>query len=361
MKVRFADIKKSLLLLFLVLIGILAHGIGGLMIGNLLSQSAADRWDRSGGSAQVSVFFSDMMSMEADRLTAFGHQLDDKLTMDSLVPVREGARLWADAYSARGSVTLESNLSRIETKAYGVGGDYFLFHPLPLKIGASYLTGSDSMQDRVLLDENAAWRLFGSYDVAGQEIIIGQGDHSHIGMVAGVVESEGGYLNQQAGAESMTVYLSYAMLKEYGWCENIQSYEIVMPNPIPDYAVSTVRETLGVDEDNAEIIENSSRFSMINRLKILREFGTRSMNTRSIIYPYWENTARGSEDILAVLALIETVSFAAALLVVCIAGIRYAKRHPLPVARLRQYVEDRIEEKRRERYYEKHPEERDTI
>ena len=52
-----------------------------------------------------------------------------------------------------------------------------------------------------------------------------------------------------------------------------------------------------------EVLENSNRFSLLNELKVLAAYGTRSMNGKAIIYPYWENIARGYEDIIALLLL----------------------------------------------------------
>lgn len=336
---------------FWILIGCLVIAIGfhiasSRLISGLLSQQAAQRWDSAGGSRQVSVFFSDGLSVSTDTIQAFEHQLSDTLEQDSITAPNENARLWADAYSAKGTVTLGSNQSSISVEAYGIGGDYFLFHPLVLKDGGSYLTSSDAMQDRVLLDEASAWRLFGSYDVAGQEIAIGSGANLHVGIVAGVIESEDGYLNEKAGASAMTVYLSYDMLRTYGYCETIQSYEIVMPNPIDNFAVSTVTELLGMDEAQIEVIENSSRFHYINRLKTLLEFGTRSMNTKSIIYPYWENTARGCEDILAVFTLLETISWIVILIFLLAAFIRWYRKHPVSLRKIGGWISHQADARR---------------
>lgn len=354
------DWKKEKLLWLVVgclVIAIGLHMASRQLIGGLLSQQAAGRWDSDGGSAQVSVFFSDGSSVSPDTIRSMEYQLTETLTQDSITASHENARLWADAYSAKGTVTLASNLVSVSVEAYGVGGDYFLFHPLTLKAGGSYLTSSDSMQDRVLLDEATAWRLFGSYDVAGQEIAIGSGSNIHVGIVAGVIENESGYLNEKAGASSMTVYLSYDMLQTYGSCETIQSYEIVMPNPLDNFAVSTITDLLGMDEAQFEIIENSSRFIYLNRLKVLLEFGTRSMNTKSIIYPYWENTARGCEDILAALTLGETVCWIGIGVLLLIALFRWHRRHPFTLGSAVRWIggriDARIEAKREQRFREK--------
>ena len=99
------------------------------------------------------------------------------------------------------------------------------------------------------------------------------------------------------------VYVSYQTLENLGSNNGINHYEIVLPNPISNFAENLVREHIGIDEKEVEIIENSSRYSFGNRMKILAAFGTRSMNGKAIIYPFWENVARGYEDMIAVLTL----------------------------------------------------------
>lgn len=347
------DWKKNKSLWVLAVCLVLAvgfHIVSGQLIGSLLSQQAADRWDADGGSRQVSAFFADGTMIDTDTVLSLEHQLSDKLEQDSIVAPSEQARLWVDAYSAKGTVTLSNGRAEVSANAYGVGGDYFFFHPLTLKRGGSYLTSEDAMQDRVILDEATAWRLYGSYDVAGQEIAIGSGPNVHIGIVAGVIESEEGYLNEKAGASSQTVYLSYGMLQTYGSCSMIQSYEVVMPNPINGYAKNTLQELLSLDESQLEVIENTSRFDFFNRWKILLQYGTRSMNTKSIIYPYWENTARGCEDILMIFTLFETLSWAAVCFILVRAGIRRYRKHPLSLSAVKDRISAQIDA-RRERNY----------
>ena len=78
-----------------------------------------------------------------------------------------------------------------------------------------------------------------------------------------------------------------------------------MPNPVKQYALNYVREQLGTPEKEVEVLENSSRYQMGKRLRLILDFGIRSMNGKAIIYPYWENVARGYEDILALLTLFQ--------------------------------------------------------
>ena len=41
-----------------------------------------------------------------------------------------GKRLFVDAYSSLGKITVNSERSTLEANAVGIGGDFFLFHPL---------------------------------------------------------------------------------------------------------------------------------------------------------------------------------------------------------------------------------------
>lgn len=288
----------------LLLAGILALLSAGIR-NSQPSQRMAQRWDEEGHSAHVSCFFSDSAQATPDTVMAFEYALKNKLQEASIEAPSESARLWVDAYSAKGQISLSSGLSSVNVGAYGVGGDYFMFHPLELEPGSMYFSGDDMMQDKVLLDQNTAWQLFGSYDIAGQPITIGSGSDAHVGVVAGVIKNESGWMNEKAGASAGTVYVSYEMLDTYGRHSGINVYEIVMPNPITGFAKGMVADNMGFEEEQIQVVENSSRFSFLGLLSVIGQFGTRSMNAKAIIYPYWENAARGWEDILSILLVLE--------------------------------------------------------
>lgn len=282
-------------LVFLVLL-IVSNSLGS----SQLSQTAAERWSDDGKASQISCFFSVGSGITEDGLLEFEHTVDGALVDASVVQesVNPGARLWADAYSADGQVTLSNDKTSLTADAIGIGGDFFLFHPLTLLSG-SYFSGNDLMQDYCVIDEDAAWQLFGSNDVAGMMIYIGGVPH----IVTGVVQRPSGRLAEAAGLDSTLVYVSYQTLTELGTSHGINHYEIVMPNPVTGFAYNYVKEKLGSDEKEVEVVENTSRYSILSRLRMLGEFGTRSMNGKAIIYPYWENIARGYADILALLTL----------------------------------------------------------
>lgn len=264
------------------------------------AQQMANRWSAEKDVAQISCFFSSKAEVTEDTIKNFEYSLKNVLQEASITETSEnpGARLWVDAYSADGKITLVNGKNTLQANAIGIGGDFFLFHPLKLITG-SYFSGNDLMQDYCLIDQDAAWQLFGSNDVVGMTVYIGNVPH----IVTGVVKRPDGRMEKAAGLDATVVYVSYETLAAYGTDNGINHYEIVMPNPVSEFAYGKVKDGIGVDEKNVEIVENSSRYSLGNRLKTLLAFGTRSMNGKAIIYPYWENIARGYEDIIALLTL----------------------------------------------------------
>ena len=94
--------------------------------------------------------------------------------------------LYTDAYSGRTSLSVSGKSpGSVTVTAVGAGGNYFLFHPLTLLSGG-YISDEDYMADRVVLDAQTAFNLFGSSDVAGMEVTI----NGRTFPIAGVVQSD---------------------------------------------------------------------------------------------------------------------------------------------------------------------------
>ena len=306
------------------------------------AQMMAERWSEKKSAAQVSCFFSVNMQISEDRIREFEHSIDAALADASVIQESENpsARLWADAYSAGGKITISSDKSTIQADAIGIGGDFFLFHPMKMLSG-SWFSGNDLMQDYCILDQDAAWQLFGSNDVAGMTVYIGGIPH----IVTGVIQRQEGRLTEAAGLDSTLVYVSYKTLSELGSCNGINHYEIVMPNPVTDFAYNYVNENLGDSGNETEVVENSSRYSFLSRLKLIPQFGTRSMNGKAIIYPYWENVERGYEDILALITLFELLFLLYAVVLAVIFFVIWWRHKGWTIKEKVLYVKDKVERK----------------
>lgn len=283
-------------IIFLILLAVTNH-----MSNSLQEQQMAERWSDEGDVAQVSCFFAVDAGVTEGQILSFEHSLDSALQEASVTLESEnpGARLWVDAYSADGKVSISTENASLKADAVGIGGDFFLFHPLQL-VSGSYFSGNDLMQDYCVIDTEAAWQLFGSNDVAGMTVYIGGVPH----IVTGVVERPTGRLEEAAGLDTTVVYVSYETLSTLGTDNGINHYEIVMPNPVSGFAYNQVKDNIGISEKQMELVENTTRYSFLSVLETVKEFGTRSMNSKAIIYPYWENIARGYEDIIAALTVL---------------------------------------------------------
>lgn len=310
MKIRIKNLTLRQLIccitgvLSLLLFGVLTW-FGVHAAGNLAEQQMAERWSNVAQSAQISCFFSQGTEVTKETILRFESQLETVLQEESITSAseNENARMWAGAYSGSGEVTVMNGKKKVTAKAVGVGGDFFLFHPLRLLYGTFFSGSAGEMQDYIVIDEDTAWQLFGSSDVAGMQVTIGGVPH----IISGVIKRDSGRINDAAGNGETTIYLSYHSLESYGVSQGIGCYEIVMPNPISGYALNLVKERIGIEEKNIECVENSKRYSLLSLWNVFSAFGSRSMSAKAIIYPYWENIARGWEDILAMILLLRAI------------------------------------------------------
>lgn len=201
------------------------------------------------------------------------------------------------------------------------------------------------MYDKVILDEDAAWQLFGSSDVVGMQVTIGGVPH----YVAGVIHRESGRFNEAAGLGKTLVYVSWETLSEYGTTDGINTYEVLMPNPVEDFAYKKVKEKFGIDETNMWVVDNSSRFRMKALFQVIAEFGLRSMNDYAIRYPYWENVARAWEDVLALVLVLQILFLSIPAVIVTVTLILLWKRKQWTWRTVWQFFLD-VKEKWTERF-----------
>lgn len=268
----------------------------------LYDQQMAKRWAKDGNASQVSAFFAEGAVEDENYFKGIEQSVEKALKEASIVNENENARLWIDAVSRSGKVVLGSDRAYVELQALGVSGEFFQFHPQQIVSGSLFREDS-MMQDGIVIDEETAWQLFGSSNVAGMQIMIGQVPH----YITGVIERPEGRLESAAGLGKSVCYLSLDSLQNYGTVTGGFTYEIVMPNPIKGFALSTMQTAVGTDNEDVVLVENSTRFNLLSLFQVIQDFGIRSMSFKGIVYPYWENIARGQEDILALLLLIKCV------------------------------------------------------
>lgn len=273
----------------LILIAVCISDVGS--IGRTLrTQQASETWAGESGDtfAQVSCFFPVGDYISVDQVRTFRSGIDEDLSSAGLEQPETGS-LWSDAYSGIGSITVDSDRGSADATLVGVGGNFFLFHPYELMSG-SYISDDDLMQDRVVLDYDLAWELFGSSDLQGMSVTIDGVPY----YVAGVIRRETDKFSVKAfGDDEPLIFMSYATASDLGAVSGISCYELVMANPIDGFVSQLVDDQIAADD--AAVVENSSRYDFSNIFSIIENFGDRSIVTGGVSYPYWENAARVTE------------------------------------------------------------------
>ena len=313
---------------------------------NLLrTQEAADRWRGQSEErfAQVSAFLPVNETQDVSAVRTFRQKLNQAM-IDASLEAPEGGSLYQDAWSGTAtSVAVSGPAGKSNVTTYGVGGDFFLFHPYTLLSG-SYISESDFAQDRVVLDENLAWQLFGSSDVAGMEVTIGERNYP----VAGVVRLEDDKATKKALTDPALMFMSFDALNAIQETK-FDTYEIVMPDPISGYALSVIKDKFPLGDGVA--VENSNRYSALSLAKVALAYGERSMNTHAVIYPYWENAARLTEDYAALFLLLMVLFAITPAVFVLVWLIRTIKRLITEAKdKTVTAIEEKIEQKKEEHY-----------
>lgn len=290
--------------LFWVLNGLLL-GLALLCFGGMVllsrtqpAQWTAERWQGEGETefAQISCFLPVDEGLEESQVYRFRGEIVNKLHEAALDQDSDQV-LFVDAWSGTGKVLASSPGGKGEAKVIAVGGSFFQFHPIRLLSG-SYLRESDLMKDRVLLDEDLAWLLFGGTDLEGMELKL----NGKPFVVGGVIRREQDRANQMAYTAGMGLYMPFESYTQLDENARIGSYELCMAEPVEGYALNFMREKFPIGQ--GEIVENSGRYDFSRLLGLVRQYGKRSMQTLGVVYPYWENAARYLEDWCALLCFL---------------------------------------------------------
>lgn len=325
-------------LIALVCLSVFAH-LGGL----LEAQKAADRFAGEGleRAAQVSAFFPLGAGFDEAGVNGFRKNVEAAMEEASL-SAPEGGSLFVDAYSAQSSLRVTGPRGSAEAAVTAVGGDFFFFHQLELRSG-SYISGDDLMHDRVMLDEELAWRLFGGVELSGLTVYINEKPY----VIAGVVSREDDFASERAYSAGAGLFMAYDTLNAIQQTE-ISCYELAAADPVKDFVQNLVEERLaGYD---ALVVENSSRFGVEAGLRVLGDYGERSMNTAGVIFPWWENAARLVEDYAALMLLFGLLFSLLPAVLVLVLALRFVKRQ---TKKLRPFLERRLDEHRKRAWEKK--------
>lgn len=292
------------------------------------SQQEAQRWAADKKPYhQVSAFWPASEKVGKERISTVRSTIQRKLTEASLYDESHSGKVWTDAFAAQttDSVTRISDIGlkgKENVQILGVGGSYFLFHPLKM-VSGSLFSEEDVMNDRVVIDRNTAWTLFGGYDIAGQSIKIADKTF----LVAGVYEPEDSKSAQKAFDGKSVLMMDYGAFHKLYEEAPIISYEAVLPNPIRSFALNTLQDAAGGEEVQVLLVDNTSRFSAKDLLVRFADMSRLFMRQDAVVLPYWENEMRALEWQLYCLLLLRLLLMIAPIVSAAFAVIYLIRRY----------------------------------
>ncbi len=276
-----------------LLLGLILLICAALLPRPLQSQRQAERWAGESGKRfkQFTCVLSPGQTLEPEGIYSFRNTAAEKIDASDF-ELPPGGISFCDAWSVGGMLKVTGPRGSFDAAALAVGGRFFDFHPMRLLSGG-YLMESDLMKDRVVLDEQLAWMLYGSTDLAGVTVEIG----GHDFVVAGVVAQADDRFTRAVSEGGPTLYIDYenrALTDGSG----VTCYEVVLPEPVKGFARGVAENpfaSLGL------VVECTGRFSFTSSLQRLRNLGKLGVRTTAVTFPVWENAAIAAENSCALL------------------------------------------------------------
>ena len=281
-----------------LLLGALGCGVALRVIsGRLLSQREAERWrgESKQEYCQISCFLPLGSSVGLKEVYSFRYAVLEDLAASG-VEWEEGLYPFIDAWSCEGKATVSGEKGSTDAPLLAVGGQFFEFHPLRL-VSGSYLVEGELSSDRVLLDRELAWELFGGDELTGMQLQIDGVDF----IVGGVVERETDSPSRRAYSGEKGLFMSYDAFRRLSGKDSIDCYEIVLPESVRGFAAQLTAGRFPLGE--GELLVNTGRFSFERLMQLARDLPQRAAHGGTVRYPYWENAARIAENECAALAV----------------------------------------------------------
>ena len=282
---RLSAIFAGITAVFLLLFGI-AEWICSGITADFDALNAGERWSSSGEEYATIVLHTDSSTALSDyEVEQYAAAMKTALEEASIASSEKGS-VWACSYYGESTVSLQGPKSTVTAAAMYVGGNFFTFHPLEFLYGSPF-AHDPTLPDGVVLDEDLAWRLFGTLNVVGMEISW----NDRILTVTGITARE----RDTAAYEKSYGDIPRIYMSSYGYQAGSYSevgyttFEATLPNPVDGFADTIFRTAVKRNEDTTMIRENSARYTFPNRCRILPKLPYMGMRTERIVYPYFEN------------------------------------------------------------------------
>lgn len=348
--------KKANIILFVTAaVFLLAAGVILIIINaykrDYSSDSAKKMWDGAKYSyAQVSLFLPPENGLDPQGIFTLRRGVEEKLKESSVLNAEDNppGRLWIDCASGEANAAVSANGKSVDVKAAGTYGDYFYFHPGDVMYGSCY-TDEDANIDRIVIDRECSWQLYGALNTVGMPVTVG----NRVYYIAAVVKSPDNERDKKIYGEKPRVYMHYESLKETAPGLTLTAYEFCIPEVVKDFAVGVMKD-INTAGERCAIADQSGRFDIITLVTGRNEIAYSAVSEISLSYPWEENRTRAAELMARIAAafLPYLLIFPVFYLVYLI--FAFVKLIGKGARAVRNKAEDRYQKKISEIYYKKH-------
>ncbi len=306
-----SGIAFAIFLLFLLLFFAGEWAVASLT-EDLDALSGGERWSaKDEPYATIALHTDTESAMSRNQVESYALSIDRGLLEASMTAEGSGS-VWTYGYFTESVLSVKGPKSTASLQTMAVGGSFFTFHPLKFLYGAPFAYDK-SLPYGVVLDEDAAWRVFGAIDVVGMTVEIGGKEFTVTGITAHERDTEG---YTRAYGEIPRIYMSY-----YGYEivagdaeNNITTIEYAIPNPVDGFARGIFDTAVKINEDTMVLRENFQRYDLLERFRRMGELPYMGMRNDRIVYPYFENELQVIDYTASLWMIAQVIAAAVAIL-----------------------------------------------
>ncbi len=278
MRKKIVIAAAAIALLFALIGGSIALYISNIP-RELIEYKSSEKWGAE-EYAHMAAYMNTDAGFTANAMLKALSELESAYTVDS---VDTAAALYSASMETSATLSAQNSDRSASCNATVYLGDYFRFHPLEIIEGA-YPSIDSTHTDSILIDELAAWQLFGTQrGVTGLEAKIGNDVYT----VCGVVSVPQGVYSEVYG-EKPRVYINAdsAACRAGSSGRSFTSFEAMIPDPITNFAENALT---GVIESFDPIIQNiDTRFEGETLKEVYDGQTALITDSRQTNYPYTE-------------------------------------------------------------------------
>ncbi len=300
------NFKKTIFNVFSLLVLFISFIVFNHYKNLLPSQKMSDRWSYEDNKfSQVSVFLSNDYKADKSAISDYKYKINMKLIQQGVSKTKSKENFNMTYSTFPVSLNIKSEKANLEVDSIFVGENFFKFHPYEILSGY-YFKENETLERRIIIDDYAAWELFGSTDLYDVPVEINGFEYK----IAGVIKRETDKVNDKTYPKKHLVYILYDNMTDLEVESPINSIESVIPEPVKGFAKGLVNEyykEAGVNEFYFKVVNNTNRYNYDKLFKIITSFGARAIVDVSIKFPYWENSARVVENYLSLVFLLQLI------------------------------------------------------